>query len=110
MVTWKARFKIFSNETFVLILVLNLINVYPFTFCKIFCLADSVEATSDPVDQDLALKASSDTSTVSHPFKIGQMDVELGGSVNLQCPQGKYKFIYVERIIKFCNVKYLNIF
>lgn len=54
-----------------------------------YCPADAFEVTSDPLDQDSALLASADSATISHPFKIGQMDVELGGSVNLQCPQGK---------------------
>ncbi|EDS45459.1 conserved hypothetical protein [Culex quinquefasciatus] len=75
---------------------------------------DSVDVTSEPVEQDLPLSSSSSSSSASssatsaaagggggggggvgglpngaNNFKGGQMEVELGGSVTLQCPQGK---------------------
>ncbi|XP_052562946.1 uncharacterized protein LOC120420861 [Culex pipiens pallens] len=74
---------------------------------------DSVDVTSEPVEQDLPLSSSSSSSSASssatsaaagggggggggigglpngaNNFKGGQMEVELGGSVTLQCPQG----------------------
>lgn len=81
----------------------------------IFCPTDdSVDVTSEPVEQDLPLSSSSSSSSASssatsaaagggggggggvgglpngaNNFKGGQMEVELGGSVTLQCPQGK---------------------
>lgn len=59
---------------------------------------DSVDVTSEPVEQDLPLSSSSSSSSATsaaaglqngaNNFKGGQMEVELGGSVTLQCPQG----------------------
>ncbi|XP_058829553.1 uncharacterized protein LOC131688935 [Topomyia yanbarensis] len=57
---------------------------------------DSVDVTSEPVEQDLPLSSSSSSATSAaaglqngaNNFKGGQMEVELGGSVTLQCPQG----------------------
>lgn len=53
--------------------------------------------TSEPDEQNLAISSSSSLTQAktqqaqAHmPFKIGQMEVELGGSVTLQCPQGNY--------------------
>jgi hypothetical protein len=56
---------------------------------------DTVDVTSEPDEQDLSMSSSSSlTQTKSqlqshNPFKIGQMEVELGGSVTLHCPQGE---------------------
>lgn len=57
---------------------------------------DTVDVTSEPDEQDLSMSSSSSlTQTKSqqqshNPFKIGQMEVELGGSVTLHCPQGEF--------------------
>lgn len=44
---------------------------------------DSVDVTSEPLDQDVSVAAS------HNPNKRPQMEVQLGGAVTLQCPQGK---------------------
>ncbi|XP_058065532.1 uncharacterized protein LOC131215164 [Anopheles bellator] len=62
---------------------------------------EPVDVTSEPVEQDLSLSAFSPASSSSSAdpsstgsaiggssFNDGQMEVELGGSVTLQCPQG----------------------
>lgn len=56
---------------------------------------DTLDVTSEPDEQNLAISSSSSLTQAktqqaqAHmPFKIGQMEVELGGSVTLQCPQG----------------------
>uniref|UniRef100_A0A1A9WIW1 Ig-like domain-containing protein n=1 Tax=Glossina brevipalpis TaxID=37001 RepID=A0A1A9WIW1_9MUSC len=43
---------------------------------------DSVDVTSEPDDQDMSVAAS------SHNPNKGQLEVQLGGAVTLQCPQG----------------------
>ncbi|XP_073846288.1 irregular chiasm C-roughest protein teiresias [Musca autumnalis] len=43
---------------------------------------DSVDVTSEPDDQDISVAAA------SHNPNKGQLEVQLGGSVTLQCPQG----------------------
>lgn len=47
-----------------------------------FLLDDSVDVTSEPDDQDVSVAA-------SHNPNKGQLEVQLGGAVTLQCPQGK---------------------
>lgn len=47
---------------------------------------DSVDVTSEPDDQDMSVAAS------SHNPNKGQLEVQLGGAVTLQCPQGKQNF------------------
>ncbi|KFB46487.1 AGAP011095-PA-like protein [Anopheles sinensis] len=59
---------------------------------------EPVDVTSEPVEHDLSMSPSSSSSSSSasaassssgsNSFKAGQMEVELGGSVTLQCPQG----------------------
>lgn len=44
---------------------------------------DSVDVTSEPDDQDISVAAA------SHNPNKGQLEVQLGGAVTLQCPQGK---------------------
>ncbi|XP_011186824.2 uncharacterized protein LOC105214855 [Zeugodacus cucurbitae] len=43
---------------------------------------DSVDVTSEPDDQDISVAAA------SHNPNKGQLEVQLGGAVTLQCPQG----------------------
>ncbi|XP_037051592.1 uncharacterized protein LOC119085315 isoform X2 [Bradysia coprophila] len=43
---------------------------------------DSVDVTSEPLDQDVSVAAS------HNPNKRPQLEVQLGGAVTLQCPQG----------------------
>lgn len=45
---------------------------------------DSVDVTSEPLEQDISVAASHIT-----PNKRPQLEVQLGGAVTLQCPQGK---------------------
>ncbi|KAL7738079.1 hypothetical protein ACLKA6_006431 [Drosophila palustris] len=45
-------------------------------------LNDSVDVTSEPDDQDVSVAAA------SHNPNKGQLEVQLGGAVTLQCPQG----------------------
>lgn len=56
---------------------------------------DALDVTSEPDDQNLAIASSSSLTqsklplSASHmPSKFAQLEVELGGSVTLQCPQG----------------------
>lgn len=51
-------------------------------FLNIF-VDDSVDVTSEPLEQDLSVAAS------HNPNKRPQLEVQLGGAVTLQCPQGK---------------------
>lgn len=44
---------------------------------------DSVDVTSEPIDPDMSM-----ASAAQHMFKTAQMEVQLGGAVTLQCPQG----------------------
>ncbi|KAM7344618.1 irregular chiasm C-roughest protein teiresias [Cochliomyia hominivorax] len=44
---------------------------------------DSVDVTSEPDDQDISVAAAA-----SHNPNKGQLEVQLGGAVTLQCPQG----------------------
>lgn len=44
---------------------------------------DTVDVTSEPLDQDVSVAAS------HNPNKRPQLEVQLGGAVTLQCPQGK---------------------
>lgn len=46
---------------------------------------DTVDVTSEPLEQDVAVAAS------HTPNKRPQLEVQLGGAVTLQCPQGMYK-------------------
>uniref|UniRef100_A0A1A9VQ28 IG domain-containing protein n=1 Tax=Glossina austeni TaxID=7395 RepID=A0A1A9VQ28_GLOAU len=62
---------------------------FDFTICPSFelfdnvvGLNDSVDVTSEPDDQDMSVAAS------SHNPNKGQLEVQLGGAVTLQCPQG----------------------
>lgn len=48
---------------------------------------DSVDVTSEPYDQDISITGSSSAASSHSPNK-GQLEVQLGGSVTLQCPQG----------------------
>ncbi|KAL5289173.1 hypothetical protein ACFFRR_009389 [Megaselia abdita] len=48
---------------------------------------DSVDVTSEPYDQDVSIAGSSSAASSHSPNK-GQLEVQLGGSVTLQCPQG----------------------
>ncbi|GAB0086968.1 uncharacterized protein DMENIID0001_012050 [Sergentomyia squamirostris] len=43
---------------------------------------DSVDVTSEPIDQEMSIAAS------HNPYKPAQLEVQLGGAVTLQCPQG----------------------
>ncbi|XP_059622894.1 uncharacterized protein LOC132266076 [Phlebotomus argentipes] len=43
---------------------------------------DSVDVTSEPIEQEMAIAAS------HNPYKPAQLEVQLGGAVTLQCPQG----------------------
>lgn len=55
------------------------------TFLLTHLLADdTVDVTSEPVEQEQSMPSS------HNPYKTGQMEVELGGSVTLQCPQGEF--------------------
>lgn len=56
---------------------------------RFFFLDDSVDVTSEPLEQDLSVAAS------HNPNKRPQLEVQLGGAVTLQCPQGKCVFFYV---------------
>lgn len=49
---------------------------------------DTVDVTSEPLDQDVSVAAS------HNPNKRPQLEVQLGGAVTLQCPQGKQKFSF----------------
>lgn len=42
-----------------------------------------MDVTSEPDDQDVSVAAA------SHNPNKGQLEVQLGGAVTLQCPQGK---------------------
>ncbi|XP_046811670.1 general transcriptional corepressor trfA [Lucilia cuprina] len=59
----------------------------PPAFCIVFYLNihtnDSVDVTSEPDDQDISVAAAA-----SHNPNKGQLEVQLGGAVTLQCPQG----------------------
>lgn len=63
-----------------------------FNLCKLstplfFAISDdSVDVTSEPDDQDVSVAAA------SHNPNKGQLEVQLGGAVTLQCPQGKLPF------------------
>lgn len=59
-------------------------NIHKFshTFSRFFA-DDSVDVTSEPDDQDVSVAAA------SHNPNKGQLEVQLGGAVTLQCPQGK---------------------
>lgn len=46
---------------------------------------DSVDVTSEPDDQDVSVAAAA-----SHNPNKGQLEVQLGGAVTLQCPQGEF--------------------
>lgn len=57
---------------------------------------DALDVTSEPDEQNLAIASSSSltqskmlSSSSHNPSKFAQLEVELGGSVTLQCPQGK---------------------
>lgn len=54
---------------------------------------DSVDVTSEPLEQDISAAA-------SHlPNKRPQLEVQLGGAVTLQCPQGQYiRSLYIQII------------
>ncbi|XP_055691859.1 uncharacterized protein LOC129794946 isoform X2 [Lutzomyia longipalpis] len=43
---------------------------------------DSVDVTSEPIEQEMSIAAS------HNPYKPAQLEVQLGGAVTLQCPQG----------------------
>lgn len=68
-------------------------------FCHVFhdvFADDTLDVTSDPVEQELAMSSSSTSLSSANgnhsshnPFKIGQLEVELGGSITIQCPQGR---------------------
>lgn len=47
---------------------------------------DSVDVTSEPIEQEMSIAAS------HNPYKPAQLEVQLGGAVTLQCPQGKIQF------------------
>lgn len=42
-----------------------------------------MDVTSEPIEQEMSMAAAS-----HNPFKAAQMEVQLGGAVTLQCPQG----------------------
>lgn len=52
-------------------------------FLNNFLTDDSVDVTSEPGEQDIPMAS-------HNPYKGGQIEVELGGTVTLQCPQGKH--------------------
>lgn len=54
-----------------------------YIFILIFIPDDSVDVTSEPDDQDISVAAAA-----SHNPNKGQLEVQLGGAVTLQCPQG----------------------
>jgi len=54
-----------------------------FCFMSFIFSVDSVDVTSEPDDQDVSVAAA------SHNPNKGQLEVQLGGAVTLQCPQGK---------------------
>lgn len=56
-----------------------------FCFASFIFAVDSVDVTSEPDDQDVSVAAA------SHNPNKGQLEVQLGGAVTLQCPQGKRK-------------------
>lgn len=71
--------------------------------------------TSEPDEQNLAISSSSSLTQAktqqaqAHmPFKIGQMEVELGGSVTLQCPQGNYNLRLIYRKFNCKRKNYLK--
>lgn len=55
---------------------------------------DALDVTSEPDEQNLAIASSSSLTqsklplSSHNPSKFAQLEVELGGSVTLQCPQG----------------------
>ena len=61
-------------------------------------LDDALDVTSEPDEQNLAVASSSSLTQSklplsSHaPSKFAQLEVELGGTVTLQCPQGLFEF------------------
>ena len=59
-------------------------NLYFNNICFLCCtyIDDSVDVTSEPLEQDISVAAS------HTPNKRPQLEVQLGGAVTLQCPQG----------------------
>lgn len=61
-------------------------------------LDDALDVTSEPDEQNLAVASSSSLTQSklplsSHaPSKFAQLEIELGGTVTLQCPQGLFEF------------------
>lgn len=59
---------------------------------------DALDVTSEPEEQNLAIASSSSLTqsklpmSSHNPSKFAQLEVELGGSVTLQCPQGMISF------------------
>jgi len=57
---------------------------------------DALDVTSEPEEQNLAIASSSSLTQAKLPLvvhngqsKFAQLEVDLGGSVTLQCPQGR---------------------
>lgn len=72
-------------------------------------LDDALDVTSEPDEQNLAIASSSSLtqsklSSHNPTSKFAQLEVELGGSVTLQCPQGNSgnlpNFITINKFVK----------
>lgn len=59
--------------------------------------ADALDVTSEPDEANLAIASANSLTQAHNPTsKFAQLEVELGGSVTLQCPQGELKGYNIE--------------
>lgn len=62
---------------------------YCLQYCSLIFTADALDVTSEPDEANLAIASANSLTQAHPPSKFAQLEVELGGSVTLQCPQGE---------------------
>ena len=78
-------------------------------------LDDALDVTSQPDDPNLAVASSSSLTQSklplsSHaPSKFAQLEVELGGIVTLQCPQGLFDFPLLVQSNQFIVIRVIRL-